>query len=143
MDKYLESNIVFSMFCKNYTELKRNFPIRPSEMGMLNIITLREGKFTPLKLAELLEVTKPMITAHIISLEKNGYIFKEYSNEDKRSFYIMPTDKGRELVESTAKEMNHYLHIIEDSLGAKKFQELLEQLSDMNKILRTILNAAE
>lgn len=138
MDKYVEANIVFSMFCKNYAELKKDLPVRPSEMGVLNIITRREGKFTPLMIAELLEVSKPMITAHITSLEKKGYIFREYSSDDKRSFYIIPTAKGRDLVETTAKEMGHNLKVIEEALGKEKFQELQEQLSNVNKVLKDL-----
>lgn len=70
MDKYTEANAILSKFCKGYMELKKNLPIRPSEMGVLNIIVRREGSFTPNMLAELLEVSKPMITAHISVLEK-------------------------------------------------------------------------
>lgn len=86
MDRYLESNIVFSKFSRNYIDLKKNLPIRPSEMGVLNIVVQREGLFTPLMIAELLEVSKPMITTHIAILEKKGYVTRQLSQEDKRSF---------------------------------------------------------
>lgn len=76
MDKYVETNAVLSKFCKGYMDLKKDLPIRPSEMAVLNIIVQREGKFTPLMIAELLEVLKPMITAHISVLEKKEYIKK-------------------------------------------------------------------
>lgn len=138
MDKFLEANIVFSMFCKHYTDMKKNLPIRPSEMGVLNIITQREGKFTPLMIAELLDVSKPMITAHITSLENKGYVFKEHLKEDKRSFYIMPTASGRALVETTSKEMKQNLQIIEDSLGKEDFQRLLDLLTNTNAILKNM-----
>ena len=54
MDKYLKANAVLSIFSKNYMELKRGLPIRPSEMGVLNIITETEGPHTPVMLAEML-----------------------------------------------------------------------------------------
>lgn len=138
MDKYLSANIIFSKFCKGYTELKKELPIRPSEMGVLNIIVQREGCFTPMMIAELLEVSKPMITAHITALEKKDYIFKEYSKEDKRSFYVMPTDKAKDLVKTTAEKMSHDLQAIEDSLGRDNFQKLLNLLSDTNQVLKDI-----
>lgn len=141
MAKYVEANIVFSMFCKNYTELKKDLPIRPSEMGVLNIIVQREGFFTPMMIAELLEVSKPMITAHINVLEKKGYIYKEYSKEDKRSFYVMPTDKARELVKVTGEKMSDYLQQIESSIGAENFDTLLEILSGTNTILKDMKGA--
>lgn len=136
MDKYINANAVISKFCNRYTELKKDLPIRPSEMGVLNIIVQREGLFTPVMIAELLEVSKPMITAHITVLEKKGYIFKEYSKEDKRSFYVMPTDKAKELVKVTADKMNAHLQQIEAFLGEEKFEELLSIMLDINKILK-------
>lgn len=70
MNKYLNANIIISKFCRAYNDLKRDLPIRPSEMGVLNIVTKREGFYTPIMIAQLLEVSKVMITNHIISLEK-------------------------------------------------------------------------
>lgn len=137
MNKYFNANATISLFCKSYTELKKDLPIRPSEMGVLNIIVQREGKFTPLMLAELLEVSKPMITNYITVLENKGYIYKEVSKEDKRSFFVVPTDKARELVQVTAANMEAHLHKVEESLGEERFEELLKLLDETNKIIKT------
>ena len=138
MDKYFNANAIFSIFSKKYMELKKDLPIRPSEMGVLNIITKKDGLFTPLMIAELLEVSKPMITNHITVLENKGYIIREYSKEDKRSFYLIPTEKAKELVEVTEKKMSKYLQQIEKSLGNENFDKLLQMLTDTNKILKNI-----
>lgn len=138
MDKYFNANVIFSIFSKNYMELKKDLPIRPSEMGVLNIITKKNVLFTPLMIAELLEVSKPMITNHIIVLENKGYIVREYSKEDKRSFYVIPTEKAKELVKVTEEKMNKYLQQIENSLGKENFDKLLKMLIDTNKILKNI-----
>lgn len=135
MDKYISANIVLSKFCNRYMDLKKELPVRPSEMGVLNIIVQREGRFTPVMIAELLDVSKPMVTAHITALEKKGYIEKDYSKEDKRSFYVTPTDKAMELVKNTTEKMSQYLHQIEVSLGEENFETLLSILNDTNKIL--------
>lgn len=136
MDKYFNANAIFSIFCKNYMELKKDLPIRPSEMGVLNIITKKDGFFTPLMIAELLEVSKPMITTHITILEKKGYILREYSKNDKRSFYVIPTEKAKDLVKVTEKKMSKYLQQIENSLGKENFDKLLQMLTDTNSILK-------
>lgn len=138
MEKYFNANVVFSKFSKKYMELKKDLPIRPSEMGVLNIITKKDGLFTPLMIAELLEVSKPMITNHIAVLENKGYITREYSKEDKRSFYVIPTNKAKELVKVTEKKMNKYLQELENSLGKENFDKLLQILTDANKILKNI-----
>lgn len=135
MDKYSKANAVLSKFCHSYMSLKKELPIRPSEMGLLNIIVLKEGKFTPVMLAELLDVSKPMITAHITTLKKKEYVEKEYSKEDKRSFYVIPTCKAKELVKTTSEKTNRYLSGLETSLGRDTFEMLLSILDDTTKIL--------
>lgn len=138
MERYFNANAIFSIFSKKYMELKKDLPIRPSEMGVLNIITKKDGLFTPIMIAELLEVSKPMITNHITVLENKGYIIREYSKEDKRSFYVIPTEKAKELVKVTEKKMSKYLKQIENSLGKENFEKLLQILTYTNKILKNI-----
>ena len=130
MEKYLKANIVFSKFSRDYMALKKDLPIRPSEMGVLNIITKREGLFTPVMIAELLEVTKPMVANHISVLEEKGYIVKEYSEIDKRSFYVIPTDKAKMLVVETEAKLNKKLINLEKKLGSKRFDDLIKTLEE-------------
>ncbi len=82
----MNANIVFSKFARNYIELKKDLSIRPSKMAVINIITQCEGKFTPIMIAELLGVSKPMITAHIRVLLKKRLYFKEIVRERQTQF---------------------------------------------------------
>lgn len=135
MDRYMKANIVFSKFSRDYMGLKKNLPIRPSEMGVLNIITRREGDFTPLAIAELLGVSKPMIAAHLQALLKNGYVYKEASLDDKRSFYVRPTEKGKVLADEFEAKQTKYLKTIEAKLGEAEFAELIRLLNETQNIL--------
>lgn len=137
MEKYLKANIIISKFCRSYTSLKKDLPIRQSEMAVLNIITKREGNYTPLMIAELLEVTKPMVASHISNLEKKGYIKKEYSQIDKRSFFVRPTKRAIELVQDSEIKLNKTLSNLEDKLGSKRFEELLIVLEESKEIIET------
>lgn len=125
MDKYINANMVFSKFSRNYMELKKELPIRPSEMAVLNIITQRDGRYTPLMIAELLGVSKPMVAAHLQVLSQKGYIYKETSEEDKRSFYVLPTDLAIELTDKFNIKQAEYLKSMEDMIGENKFDELI------------------
>lgn len=135
MDRYVNANAVFSKFSRDYAKLKKVLPIRPSEMGVLNIITRREGLFTPVMIAELLGVSKPMIAAHISVLEEKGYIYKDFSSNDKRSFYVMPTDKAKELSSSTEAKLNEHLMAIENKLGVERFDLLISLLDETLDII--------
>lgn len=136
MNRYFNANVVLSIFAKNYMELKKGLPIRPSEMGVLNIITETEGQYTPVKLAELLGVTKQMMTAHINSLESKGYITKEPCSQDKRAYYILPTDKGLELVEWAKTDLNGKLENLVNGLGWEDFNTLVELAEKANEIMK-------
>lgn len=135
MDRYMNANIVFSKFSRDYMGLKKDLPIRPSEMAVINIITRREGDFTPLSIAELLGVSKPMIAAHLQALLKKGYVYKEASLEDKRSFYVRPTDKGKALADEFEARQTEYLKTIETRLGETRFTELTRLLDETQTIL--------
>lgn len=135
MDKYIETNAVLSVFCKNYMDLKKNLPVRPSEMGVLNIITETEGTYTPLMLAELLKVSKPMITAHITSLFNKGYIEKLPSKEDKRVYYVIPTEKARELVENAKTETKKQLDHLSKTMEKAEFDMFIELVKTANRII--------
>lgn len=140
MDRYFKVNAVFSIFSKNYMELKRGLPIRPSEMGVLNIITGTEGTHTPVMLAEMLGVSKSMITAHITSLERKGYITKAPSAQDKRAYYILPTDKALELVEYAKADLDEKLAHMERELGQERFYTLVALAEKANAIMEANRN---
>lgn len=140
MDKYINANIIFSKFSRNYMDLKKELPIRPSEMAVLNIITQRDGQYTPLMIAELLGVSKPMIAAHIQVLLKKGYIYKKASTEDKRSFYVLPTDQAIELTDKFNKKQADYLKAMESAMGETDFDKLVCLL---DKTLLTLENIKE
>ena len=135
MDKYLTANAVLSIFSKSYMELKKDLPIRPSEMGVLNIITQTPGPHTPLMLAEALKVSKPMITAHLTSLTNKGYITKRPSTEDKRAYYILPTEKAGALVECAKDDLYRHLDQLVDGMGEEQFDLLVKLAEEANRIL--------
>ena len=135
MDKYFTANAVLSIFSKSYMELKKDLPIRPSEIGVLNIITQTPGPHTPLMLAGALKVSKPMITAHLTSLTDKGYITKQPSSEDKRAYYILPTEKARALVKCAKDDLYQRLDQLVDGMGEEQFDLLVKLAGEANRIL--------
>lgn len=136
MDKYFKANIVLSMFAKKYMDLKKDLPVRPSEMAVINIITKRGGDYTPLIIAELLGVSKPMIAAHMASLEKKGYILRESSEFDKRSFYVRPTEKAKALADEFEIKQTKILKQIENVIGEENFDRLVETIRQANDAMK-------
>lgn len=136
MDWFFEANAVLSLFCKNYMELKKGLPIRPSEMAVLNIITRTPGPHTPVMVAQMLGVSKPMITALLTALAEKEYITKEPSREDKRAYYIIPTEKALALAKSARQEMDGHLSYMIDAMGQADFDKLVSLAQKANDILK-------
>lgn len=143
MHSFLTANAELSKFSRNYMQLKKNLPIRPSEMGVLNIIVQTEGPHTSVVLAEMLGVSKPMITAHITALMKAGYVTKMPSPEDGRAAYILPTDKARGLVAAVQKETDDQLQHMKNALGPNDFDTLVTLITRANHILEEYAHGLE
>ena len=136
MDQYVIANAAFSKFSRNYMELKKGLPIRPSEMAVLNIITQTSGPHTPVMLAQMLGVSKPMITALLTALAEKDYIIKEPSKDDKRAYYIIPTEKALALVESAKQEMDGHLSRLIDAMGQDEFDMLVRLAQKASSVLK-------
>ena len=125
MDKYLHANIVLSKFSRDFIQLKNDLPIRPSEMSVVSVIVKKQDKLTPLAIADILGVSKTMVATHISALEKQGYITKEGSQVDKRSFFVLPTQKAKKLVEQTEQKTYKQLKYLEQTMGDEMFDALV------------------
>lgn len=143
MDALMRANAVLSRFAQRYMQLKKDLPIRPSEMGVVNILLETPGPHTSILLAKMLGVSKPMITAHLTALEKKGYITRQRSQEDRRSFYVLPTDKARSLAEFARADMDRQLQHLIDTLGKERFDTLVDLISQADAALEANNNGLE
>lgn len=92
------------VFNRLWLNTKKDLPIRPSEMGLLLLLIQNDEQITPKMAADMLKVTKQMITTMSRKLQKEGYIEKATSATDGRSHILLPTKEGRELVDQRYEE---------------------------------------
>ena len=114
------------MFCRLHMNTKRNLPIRPSEMGVLIFTQKQSAAVTPLMISQFFKITQPSVTALVTSLVKDGYLTKELSDADKRSYALRITEKGNDLVDSTFVEYYKSIEILKDDMGDEKFAMFIE-----------------
>lgn len=90
-------------------EARATHELELTELSMKQVVYLetiaRLGRPTFSELARELKVTKPSVSAIYRKLESHGFVSREASSEDRRSFHIILTDRGREL--QTAHENLH------------------------------------
>lgn len=136
----MNENIVISAdavakFCRLQMNVKRDMPIRPSEMGVLIYTQKNEIPVTPLMLSKFFGISKPSVTSMINSLIKKDYMVKKQSSSDGRSYTVFVTSKGSELVESTYNEYFKAMEILEEKMGTQKFELFIQLIQNANRIL--------
>jgi len=131
----INSADVMGMFCRLYMNSKGDLPIRPSEMGVLIYTQKQIHSVTPLMVSQFFNISKPSVSSTVKSLAKQGYLTKEISTVDKRSYILVITDKGKNLVESTFIEYFKSIELLKGKMGEKKFKQLNELMEIANSIL--------
>lgn len=124
-----------SMFCRLNINIKKDIPIRSSHMGLLILVAKAESSITPVDAAKFFNVKKPMITAMVKSLETDGYITRQASTHDKRSYTISPTKKASKIVHETYNEYFKVITKLQKALGESDFLSFVSLLEKSNQVL--------
>jgi DNA-binding MarR family transcriptional regulator len=124
-----------ALFCRQQMNIKRDIPIRPSEMGALIFTQKYNAPITPLMLSNFFRITKPSVTSMVNSLIKKDYLIKIPSSTDGRSYTVSITEKGTDLVESTRKEYFRTMELLKEKMGHKEFDLFIELIHKANSIL--------
>lgn len=96
------------------------------------IHTIKEQEqATITELAEIMNITKPSLTAGVNKLIKLGLVSKEQSTKDKRIQYIHLTEKGLSIGSAEMNAFDECLQRIEEKLG--------DDFSEFERMLRKIL----
>jgi DNA-binding MarR family transcriptional regulator len=122
-------------FCRFQMNMKRDIPIRSSEMGALIFVQKSEEPVTPLMISSFFGISKPSVTDMVNSLIKKEYLSKTPSVEDKRSYTLSVTPRGAELVEATFSEYVRSMELLEEKMGREEFKLFIELLQRANKVL--------
>ena len=124
-----------AMFCRLQMNVKRDIPIRSSEMGALIFTQRYNAPITPLMLSNFFKIAKPSVTSMINSLIKKEYLIKIPSPTDGRSYTVSITESGTELVESTYNEYFKTIERLKEKMGQKEFSLFIELIKKANNIL--------
>lgn len=114
---------------------QRALPIRASEMGLLIFISRSEEPATALMAAKFFNVSKPMVTAMVTSLVKQGYMIREQLKADKRAFELRLTEAGELLVKETHQDYCRHLYRLREGLGTQDYNALIALLKRANTLL--------
>lgn len=137
IDLMLSADVI-GMFCRLNIKVKRDLPIRASEMGVLIYTSKQDSEVTPLLISQFFKIAKPSVTSIIKPLLKLNYLQKTMSMLDKRSYTLSITQKGRNVVDSTINDYYKSIEAMLDKMGIKEFETFIELLNKANEILKAI-----
>ena len=108
--------------------------LTPTQVHYLDTIShLTNPKIS--ELASFLNVSKPTVTFAINKMEKQGYVKKMQSEEDRRFFSVRLTSKGKELAKLHDDIHKNYADMIKQVLNKNELKTL-ESL--LGKVLKEV-----
>lgn len=134
----MRSADAIGLFCRLNMKVKRDLPIRASEMGVLIYTSKQDVEVTPLMISQFFKIAKPSVTTMIKPLLRLNYLQKTLSMIDKRSYTLTLTNKGRNLVDATSNDYYKSIEVMIDKMGITEFSTLIELLDKANLILEGI-----
>ena len=81
------------------------------------------------EIAKALKLSKPSVTAIVDKLASKGYIEKFQSDEDRRSFHVHLSTKGKNLVKIHGETHNKIVDMLENNLDSKDLKNLVTILN--------------
>ena len=87
------------------------------------------------EIAKALKLSKPSVTAIVDKLASKGYIEKFQSDEDRRSFHVHLSAKGKNLVKMHGETHNKIVDMLQNNLDSKDLKKLVTIL---NKVVSKV-----
>lgn len=136
---YIQSAEEIGLFCRLNSNIKKDIPIRSSEMGVLIYIYKNGEMTTPQMISQFFKIKKPSVTSQLNVLIKNEFLIKIPSQVDGRSYSLKVTDSGRNLVETTFGEYLKFVKLLHDEMGEDNYHQFINLIHQANQILGNIL----
>ncbi len=128
---HIFSSVVREVLETRLLESCTPLPLTMSQFHILKLMTL-DGRHQVGELAEFLGVSAPAISKNVDKLERFGLVTRTPSEGDRRAILLVPSQKGRRLVEKFEALKAGRLYPILESFSADEitqFAALLERVS--------------
>lgn len=92
------------------------------------------GPLEPTRIADLACLLLPSLTRILQKLDEKGMISRRPDPKDGRKQIIQITAKGRKLIEANLPASISLMEQVRDSMGADRFEALLDLLNDLDRL---------
>ena len=121
-----------AQFCRNQVNVKRNLPIRSSDMGVM--IYLSHHQNAKVKdVSDFFDVAGATDTEMIQRLEKSGMIVIHQDGQDRRVKRIQLSELGKRFVDETRVDYLDSIQSIRQTLGDADFERFISLIQRINE----------
>ncbi|MDE5618947.1 MAG: MarR family transcriptional regulator [Ruminococcus sp.] len=120
----------------NVRRTKKGKLTSSQELDILSRIVLADSPMTPMDLSLMTGLSKSSVSQLIDKLEKKNFLTKEYSSQDKRSYILLSTDKGKTELEMTYRYYLEPIYKLRKTIGEERFETLIEKIREANDLLQ-------
>lgn len=124
-----------ALFSRLLMHMKKELPVRSSEMGALIFVQKQSEGVTPLMISSFFQIAKPSVTSMVNELVAKGYLTKVPNDKDRRSYTVSITDNGRELVSRAHSEYFKGIELLRKRMGKKDFESFIDLIRKANAVL--------
>lgn len=125
------------LFASLHIRGKREGATSSQEVDVLSRIILSNEPLTPLDLTILTGLSKSAVSRLIDSLEKKGFLLKQYKEKDKRSYTLHITEKGNQELEQVYYHYLEPIYKLRRTIGEERFEALMAQIKEANDMLKS------
>lgn len=132
IEKHVELRFFSSMAIK---KAHKGQSTSAQELDMLFRVALSKEKVTPGYLKNAMGISKTIISRLIEQLESKQLIEKIRTNEDKRSYTLIITEKGKKEIDDMYYYYLNPLYTLKENMTEEDFEQLFKLIRQANKIL--------
>ncbi|MBW4840132.1 MAG: MarR family transcriptional regulator [Paenibacillaceae bacterium] len=105
----------------------KSYEITPEQWSVLNQIDRANGLIQK-EIADRTGKDKPTTTRIIDLLESKGFIFKQAGKQDRRSFLVYSTERGKEIIRETLPIEQSVTEEVKGIMSGEEYELLMELL---------------
>ena len=92
------------------------------------LVLAMKGKTKPSELSEILNISRPNVTANLRVLEEKGFLTRMINSSNRREVFVTLTKDGMDHCENVIKKITSMFHTWFDLLGEEETQHVLNIL---------------
>lgn len=108
------------------------YDITPEQWSVLYQISRADGLIQK-EIAELSGKDRPTTTRILDHLQEKGLVFKKMDDNDRRSFLVSITDKGKSVIDKTTPIERQATEDVKQCMTEEEYEQLLQLLLRINQ----------